>query len=284
MVDEGLGHVHGGDPGLLLQVVEGEHELVHAGAVAVGDIIGPPQLLPQVVGVEHRPLGGLGDALGAQGEDVAEGLHHHGEVAVKALDAADALGRVPELQAVRPLLHVEDGEEILQELLAAHGAGARSAAAVGGGEGLVEVQVDQVEAHVAGADHAHDGVEVGAVVVAQAAGVVDDLGDGQDVGVEEAQGVGVGEHEGGGVGAGGRPQGLQVHAALRIGGHVDHGEAAHGGGGRVGAVGGVGDQDLGPGGISPVQVVLLHHQQGGEFPVGAGGGLEGHGVHAGDLA
>ena len=112
VVDEGLCHVHGGDAGLLLQIVEGEDELVHAGAISVGDVVGPPQLLPQVIGVEHRPLGGLGDALGAQGEDVAEGLHHHGEVAVKTLDVADALGRVLELQAIHPLLHMEHGQEV----------------------------------------------------------------------------------------------------------------------------------------------------------------------------
>ena len=46
-----------------------------------------------------------------------------------------------------------------------------------GGEGLVQVEVDHVEAHVAGPDDAHDCIEVGAVVVAQAARLMDDLGD-----------------------------------------------------------------------------------------------------------
>ena len=148
----------------------------------------------------------------------------------------------------------------------------------------MQIQVDQIKAHVAGPGHPHDGVEVGSVVVAQAPRVVDDPGDLQNIGIEQAQGVGVGEHEPGGVRPGGRAQGLQVHAALGIGGHVDHSEAAHGGGGRVGAVGGIGDQDLGPGWVPPVQVVFFYHQQGGELPVGPGGGLEGHLVHAGDLA
>ena len=176
------------------------------------------------------------------------------------------------------------GQEVLQKALAAHGARAGAAAAVGSGECLMQVQVHQVEAHVPGPDHPHHRVQVGPVVVAQAPGVVDDLGDLQDVGVEEAQGVGVGEHEGGHIGAHGGPQGLQVHAPLGVGGHVHHREAAHGGGGGVGAVGGVGDDHLGPGGVPPALVVLLHHQQGGELPVGPGGGLEGHGLHAGDLA
>ena len=141
-----------------------------------------------------------------------------------------------------------------------------------------------VKAHVAGPDLAHDGVEVGPVVVAQAAGVVDDLGDLQDVGVEQAQGVGIGEHQAGGVRAGGLAQGFQVHAALGVGGDGDHVKARHGGRGRVGAMGSVGDQDLGPGAVAPGLMVLADEQQAGVLTVGAGGGLEGHAVHAGDLA
>ena len=49
-------------------------------------------------------------------------------------------------------------------------------------------------------------------------------------------------------------------------------------------MGGVGNDDLGPLGIAPVQMILLHHQQGGELPVSAGGGHKGHAVHSRDLA
>ena len=49
----------------------------------------------------------------------------------------------------------------------------------------MQVHVDDVEAHVAGAHLAEDGVEVGAVVVEQAAGVVDGFGDGFDLPLEE---------------------------------------------------------------------------------------------------
>ena len=260
VVQQGLGHVHGGDPLLPLEPGQSEDELVHAGPVAVSDVVAVPQHLPHIVGVEHRALGGLGDSLAPQGQEIRQGLHHHGEVAVEALHAANGLGRVLELQPILPLRRVVQRQEGGQEILAAHGAGAGPAAAVGGGEGLVQIQVDQIKAHVAGPGHPHDGVEVGSVVVAQAPRVVDDPGDLQNIGIEQAQGVGVGEHEPGGVRPGGRAQGLQVHPALGIGGHVDHSEAAHGGGGRVGAVGGIGDQDLGPGWVPPVQVVFFYHQ------------------------
>src|SRR5204862_6002579 len=99
-----------------------------------------------------------------------------------------------------------------QPLRHRHRAGARAAAAVGDGEGLVQVHVHDVEPHVAGASHTQDGVQVGAVVVEQAADLVRGRGDLGDVLLEETEGVGVGEHDPGDVGV----------EALAEGGHVDH--------------------------------------------------------------
>ena len=63
----------------------------------------------------------------------------------------------------------------------------------------MQVEVHDVEAHVAWPRQAHHGVEVGAVVVEGGPYPVDDLGDLLDVGVEQAQRVGVGEHQAGDV-------------------------------------------------------------------------------------
>ena len=68
-------------------------------------------------------------------------------------------------------------------------------------EGLVEVDVHDVEAEVAGLHLADDGVEVRAVAVHQGAVAVYHLGDLDDVAVEEAEGAGLGDHEGGDGGA-----------------------------------------------------------------------------------
>ena len=112
---------------------------------------------------------------------------------------------------------------------------------------------------------------------------MDDLRDLQDMLLKDAQGVGVGEHEAGGVRPRSGAQGLHIHTPVGGGGDVYHRVPHHGRRGRVGAVGGVGDQDLGPPCVPPVMVVGLDEQQARKLPVGAGGGLEGHGVHAGDL-
>ena len=78
-------------------------------------------------------------------------------------------------------------------------AGAGAPAAVRGGEGLVHVHVDDVEAHVARAHDPEDGVQVGAVVVEKPADAVDGLGDLDDVLLEQAERARVGEHDPGDV-------------------------------------------------------------------------------------
>ena len=73
--------------------------------------------------------------------------------------------------------------------------GARAAAAVRAGEGLVRVVMHQVHPHVAGPDDAQDRVHVGAVEVEQGPPVVEQPGDLADLRVEEADRVRVGDHE-----------------------------------------------------------------------------------------
>ena len=234
---------------------------------------GALDFLHQVIGIEDGIAGGFGYALPAQGHEVGQSADHHQEVA----------GEAPDLLSAGAIHGDRLGQVGGQEVLATHGACARTAAAVGGGKGLVQIQVDAVKAHIAGAYHAHDGVEVGSVVIAQTAGFVDQTGDLQNVLIEDANGIGIGEHQSGGVFAQHLPEGLQIHTAVGGGGNVHHLIAAHGGSGRVGAVGGVGDDDLGAAAVAPRLVVLLDEQDAGELAVGAGGRLEGHIRHTGDL-
>ncbi len=119
------------------------------------------------------------------------------------------------------------------------------AAAVGLGERLVQVEVHDVEAHVARAADAHDRVQVGAVVVEGGARVVDDARDLLDVRVEEPERVRVGEHEAGDAVVGLAAQVLQVHPAVLGRPDLDHLVAGHGHGRRVGAVGRVRRQHQG---------------------------------------
>ncbi len=80
----------------------------------------------------------------------------------------------------------------------------------------MQVHVDDVETHVAGAHLAQDGVQVGAVVIEQAARLVDCCGDLADIAVEHAYGARIGEHDAGGLGADRFAQGGDVHVAVAV--------------------------------------------------------------------
>ena len=123
---------------------------------------------------------------------------------------------------------------------------ARPSPAVGGGEGLVHVQVDDVEAHVAGPHDPQDGVQVGAVVVEQAADTVHGFGDLDDVVLEQAERARVGEHDPGHVVIEQCAQGVEVDPSPGIGPDRDDLISAQGHRGRVGAVRGVRDDDPAP--------------------------------------
>ena len=78
----------------------------------------------------------------------------------------------------------------------------------------MQIDVHSVDAQVAGPHLADDGVEVGAVAVEVAAGLVQGVRDLDDVPLEQAAGIGVGQHDRGDV----RPQtileGRKIHAAV----------------------------------------------------------------------
>ena len=154
-------------------------------------------LLAQVVRGQNSVERCLRQAVAAHGQDVRVGADEHSEVAVEAAHAADRLRplEIKRVVAVR-LLDRRVWEERDEVGLHAHRACAGAAAAVRGGERLVQVHVHRVEAHVARPGHAHEGVEVGAVVVEHRPGGVNHLGYIQDLALEQPQGVGVCQHQG----------------------------------------------------------------------------------------
>ena len=148
----------------------------------------------------------------------------------------------------------------------------------------MKVQVNHVKAHITRPHCAHDRVQVRPVIIAQSAALVYDICDLQDIFVKQAHCVGVGQHQARHIGPGCLPQLLNVHAALCVGRNSHHRVACHGRAGRVGAVGRVGDEDLGPFAVLSALVVGLDEEKPGKFTVSPRRGLEGHAVHTGDLA
>ena len=226
--------------------------------------------------------------------DVGVGAHEHAVVALEPAQPADRLGAVvveveerlgPGSAGIRARAAPPAGRGRNGSMRSdtAIGPGAGTAAAVGLGEGLVQVEVHDVEAHVPGPADAHDRVEVGAVVVERGAHVVDDPGDLLDPVLEQPERRGVGEHQAGHVVVGLGPQVVEVDVALRVGADLDHLVAGHRHRGGVGAVGGVGREHLGPG-LAAVLVEGAREQHAGQLAVGARGGLERDVGQPGDLA
>ena len=202
IVDERLGDIQRGDAGLLLELAQIENEFMHADAVK-RRAERARHAAHEIVRVQNGILCRLGNALAAEREQICQRTHHDEEVARKGahLDVALAVQR-------GGMRQIE-----LQEVLAADRA--RAGAAVRRGERLVQVQVDAVKAHVAGAHNAHDGVQIRAVIVAQAARLVDKTRDLQNVFVKNADGVRVRQHQSGGVVAEHGLERLEIDAAVR---------------------------------------------------------------------
>ena len=161
-------------------------------------------------------------------------------------------------------------------------AGPGPAAAVRLREGLVQVEVHDVEAHVARPRDAHHRVEVGAVVIQRRAHPVHDRRDLLDVLIEQPERVGVGEHQAGHVGVRLGAQVVDVHAPRGVGRELHELEARHRHGRRVGPVGGVGREHL-VALLAPVLVVGAREQHARELAGGAGRGLQAHVGQPGDL-
>src|SRR3954452_22309701 len=284
VVEQALGEIERLQAEVLLHRRAREHELVHSDAVVGGrEVIGHALLLEpreQVVRVQHRRLRRLLEAVAAERQDVRIAAHEDAVVALEAAQAPDRLRPVVvevEARAVAVAVLAADDLRAHQVGLDAvrdrDRARARTAAAVRLCEGLVQVVVDDVEAHVARARTPHDGVEVRAVVVERRADLVDDLRDLGDVLVEQPERVRVREHQARDVLVGLRPQVLDVDAAALVGADLDDLVAGHRHRGRVGAVGGVRREDLGAV-LAPVLVIGAGQQDAGELAVRAGARLE----------
>ena len=246
---------------LALQAPAREHELVHAEPVE-RKLVGVLEPGEQVVRVEDSDLGHL-----------LERRAERADVRVRADEDAERPAEPAHL-ADRPRPFVVEPEDIAvahdgrhrQERLEALADSDRPATwaptAVRLRERLVQVEVHDVEAEVAGPGDAADGVQVRAVVVHQRARVVEDRGDLLDVLVEEAERRRVREHQarGGLVDLRAEILDVDVPAPVRL--HRGELVPRHRHAGRIRAVCRVGDYDLAASlALAPVGEIGAHQQQ-----------------------
>ncbi len=204
-----------------------------------------PQTRLHIVGIEHGVLGRLCEAISAMAQHVGERADIHAHLAVERGDAAEVgVGRVlDELGTTLPLADERHRRERSKCFRQHNRTGAGTAAAMGRREGLVEVDVHGVDAEVARAHDAHDGVEVGAVAVEIGARLVHRLRDVDDLRFEQAARVGVGQHDRRHVGTERSLDRGGIDSAVVTRGDGFHGIAEECGGRRVGTMRGFGDEN-----------------------------------------
>ena len=164
---------------------------------------------------------------------------------------------------------------------------AGAAAAMRNAEGLVQIEMADIGAVIAGPRQADLRVEIGAVEIDLAAMAMHDVADLADLLLEHAMGRGIGDHDRGerlrmrvGLGA----QIVDVDIAAGVAGDHHDVHADHRGRRRIGAVRGGGDQaDLAVA-LAARGMVAADRQQPGIFALRAGIRLQRDRVIAGDVA
>ncbi len=279
-IDQALGDVECRDAEALLPVVV-EHAFVHTTA-GVGDVIMLLEMRQEVVRVEDGHLCDPSEIFGAHLPDVGVGAHEDAEVAVEGAQFSDRIGVVV-IEMETPLLADDpgEGEEGFEAFSDRDGAGARPSSAMGRREGLVQVEMEDIDPHLPRFEHTEHGVHVRTVAVDESPTSMDDFRDLDDMGFEEAERVGVRDHEGGDLFVHETFDRLRFEDPPLAGGSDDDLVAAERGAGRIRSVRGVGDDHL-LAGIALFLVIGTDHPQAGELAMGAGGRVEGDGIEAGD--
>lgn len=177
------------------------------------------------------------------------------------------------------------GKEWFEVTLKTDCAASGAAAAVGGGECFVEVEVHAIEAVISRAGGADHCVHVCSVAEDLSTCLVDELTNLRDLAFKKGKCAGVGDHEGrNGVVEGGF-EGFKVTVSISSGGDGFNFVSAAGGGSGVCAVRAVGDEnDFALIALTTRFVVCLDEHEAGHFAVGTSDGLHVDVAESGDFA
>ena len=279
-VEQALCHVHCGYAGrLVAQAVE--HEFVLAQALD-GQFVYVFQAFLYVVGVERCERPYHLQVFPTERQDVGIRFHVNAEVAEECAHADVAFAACLNVVFVPVLHHSWLGQELFQSSPYADRTASRAASSVRGGESFVQVDVHNVEAHVARAARAEHWVEVRTVVVHQCAALVHHFGYLRDAWFEQAERVGVCHHHRRNSVVEQSAQVFDVNRAVGGALHFDNFKSADRSRGWVCAVGGVRHDDLCPLHVAAALVVGTDNHQSCQLAMCPGKGVEGKLGQAGD--
>ena len=155
------------------------------------------ELLVHVIVGQHRNVGALIDAIGPHRPHPGIGFQHLRNVAPEFADLARAFRAVViQFETLGGLHHHgcwKEGSELFRYAIGADG---RAATALRRAKGFVQHEHAGIEAQFAGADLAHDAVEIRVVIKTQATCLMDDPHPVLDVGIVNPHVVGIVDEQG----------------------------------------------------------------------------------------
>ena len=286
VIDQPLGDVERVHPvGLLPFVIE--DNLVHRLAL-IGHLVVVSQMVRNIVGIEDGRLGRFPESFRPESDNVAQSSNQDREVSVEGADAADRVRAIIiQPKTRRPVLRrlLDDPREWQKGCeLARHGnrTRSRSSPPVRGGEGLVEVEVQNVDSHVSGARHSDERVHIRPVHIDQPARFVNDAADLFDLLLEHPQRRGIGQHQRGDLVIDDRAEVVEIDAAVAAGFDRLDLIATDGRTGGIGPVGRIGDDDVFAG-IPPRFEAFADRHQPGHLALRTRRRLKADRRHPGDL-
>ena len=242
------------------------------------------QMLLDVVGIQYGEFACHGNILLAKRQQIGIGTDDDAIVAKEGADATQRFGVVYQGEVTILLkFNLWVGQIVLQSFSYANRTASRTSTAMRCGEGLVQIDVHDIEAHVARTAHAEHGVEVGSVVVHQTATIVHQSCYLWNLGFEDTQGVGVGHHHAGNIIAKQWFQVLNIHRTIGSTLHLHNLQTAHRSRSWISAVGRVGNDNLGTLQVATLFVIGADYHQTGQFSMSTGKGIQGELVKTGYL-
>src|SRR5713101_1754438 len=155
-------------------------------------------LRQNIVGVENCSLGYRLESVGTEAHDVRVGSYENSNVAMESPNLSDRIRNIVIVEVFLSVKSYKRNRQVaFQRLRHTNRTRSRASTTVRSREGLVKIQVDNVETHVAGSDLSQQRVEVCPVVVEQAARLMDYLCDFENVLLEDSQSVRIRNHKSG---------------------------------------------------------------------------------------